>query len=103
MKIDAINYKCLHNSYELTAIQICFTNGEMTPLFETNYSKEQHFELKTIKVNHTRQIKQIGVKTTSGFIDGLRLTDDQGHHVVNVCWNTLIKHEVWSIVEVPAG
>ena len=104
MTLASIQYRCLHDSYELTAIQLCFTNGEKTPLFETKASSAAGEMLKTIRVAQTCPIKKISVKGQSGFIDGLRLTDEKGHVIVDECWNILMKDSTeWSTYEIPAG
>ena len=54
----------------------------------------------TIKVNQESLIKKISIKQSSGFIDGLRLTDEKGRHIVDECWNTLMKDEEWKTVDV---
>ena len=104
MKIASIRYKCLHDCYELTAIQLCFTNGEKTTPFETAASQAGVETWKTIQVDQTHPIKRISVKQQSGFIDGLRLTDEEGRTIVDECWNTLMQgDETWKHYEIPAG
>ena len=44
-------------------------------------------ELKMIKIDLEKDIRQVSMKIWNGFaIKGLRLTDGQGKHMVNLDW-----------------
>ena len=61
-KLKSIRFKHKNDGGALSAIQLAFTNGEESPLFETKMAYEEMLELKTIRVDPKRVISQISIK-----------------------------------------
>ena len=76
----------------MTALQLLFTNrttSNQTPLFEDPNTKDEGFELQTIEIDQTRQIRQISLKVSNNCcLNGLRLIDEMGDYIVDVTWST---------------
>ena len=72
--LSAINYKQFSDFYSLSGIQLAFSNGISTPLFET--SAAYWDELKNVEVDTTRTIRYISLRFNSVAYEGLRLYDE---------------------------
>jgi len=87
VKVAKINIKVMNNNWFLTAIQFVYSNGKRTPLFD-RYEMNDNFKKKCIKIDTTRQVRQIGVKISEDQgILGLRLIDAFGENITDVTWS----------------
>ena len=76
----------MNNADEMCGIQLGFTGGIKSDLMETEKGLEH--ELKTIKIDTSKDIRQVSMKMWNGYaIKGLRLTDAEGEHIVNLNWS----------------
>ena len=87
----------------MCAIQFGFTNGLESPLFETSDPKNKDAleEVKKIKIDTSRQIRQVSMKVWNGYaIMGLRMTDEEGNYVVDLNWSGV---GAWISQDIPDG
>ena len=91
----------MHNAEELCGIQFGFTDGTRTPLFETKLAKDDEQELKRIEIDPNVEVRKVSMKVWNGYaIKGLRLTDAEGKHHVDLNWANVGQ---WSVQEIPEG
>ena len=83
--LSAINYKQFSDFYSLSGIQLAFSNGISTPLFET--SATYWDELKNVEVDTTRTIRYISLRFNSVAYEGLRLYDEQKDYILDLTWH----------------
>ena len=87
-RLQAIRYKHFLNRFDLSAIQLVFSNGVESPMYATDSSATD--TLKTIHINSVRQIGYLSVKIDDGIkFDGLRLYDKQMTYIADVTWNSM--------------
>ena len=87
IKLSALKYKHINNADELCGLQLVFTNGMSSDLYETSEAKERESDLKTIQIDTSKEIRQVSMKIWNGFaIKGLRLTDGDGNNLINLNW-----------------
>ena len=73
-RLKAINYKNFLNRFDLSAIQLVFSNGVESPLYASDSSASD--TLKTIHINSVRKIAYVSMKIDEGIkFDGLRFYD----------------------------
>ena len=86
-KLNQINYKCEDDLLDLTAIQLIFTNGFSTPLYEVEgASTEQPDTMKSIRVDPERTIRWVSIKADGPWTKGLRLIDELNETIVEETW-----------------
>lgn len=93
IKLRAIRYKCVSNpdvNSTLSGIELLFTNGVGTPMFDTEKSTGDG--VKTVQVDPARPLTRIDVKVWADEIYGLRLVEKPGVYAVNEMWNTRNAH-----------
>ena len=91
----------MNNSDELCGIQFGFTGGVKSPLYQTALGNDPKHELKTIKIDTKKVIRQVSMKVWNGYaIKGLRLTDNEGEHMINLDWAGVGQ---WSHDDIPEG
>ena len=66
IKLERINYKVYDIKYKLCAIQLCFSNGMITPLFEDPAYVNKGYELQTVEVDKAETIRSISIKIGNG-------------------------------------
>ena len=99
--LSAINYKHYSDSFGLSGIQLVFSNGITTPLFE---SKAAEFdELKTVKINPLRTVCYISWRFNGVAYEGLRLYDESNSYVLNLTWHKAPTGEWSKLQEIPVG
>ena len=87
----------------LCAIQLEFSNGIKSPLYETKESKEKQFELKRAKFDHTQTIREISMKVGQNAYDsftGFKLNDG---YIADVVWSETSENAKWVTQRVPDG
>ena len=80
----------MNNADQLCGIRFVFTNGQKSTLFQTSQPKKLGSieELKTIKIDPSKKIRQVSMKVWNGFaISGMRLIDEEGEHIVDLNWS----------------
>ena len=108
MKLSKILYKEYYFG-ELSGIQLEFTNGHTTPMFQTEKAKRKDplIQLKTVNVDTSKTIAAIAMKVAEGnYLNGLQLIDTEGEFVVDVTWDGAEEDEdagEWIRNEVPIG
>ena len=128
-KLTAILYKIFENDYNLVGIQLVFTNGFKTPMFQTYYAKMEGRQEKALDdgegrrksqdapvlhtnvlpVDHTKTIATVAFRIQSHNdkqkLMGIKLTDSEGTLCGEVMWRTAGTgaQESWEEKEVPEG
>jgi len=108
MKLSKILYKEYYFG-ELSGIQLEFTNGKQTPMFQTEKAKRKDplIQLKKVNVDTSKTIAAIAMKVADGnYLNALRLIDTDGEFVVDVSWDGAEEDEdagEWIRNEVPIG
>ena len=87
IKLQTIKYKQFDNQKFLSGMQLEFSNGIKTPMFQAGMEAEMGWDPKTIKIDTTRKIAQISMNVHVGAIHGMRLIDDNGEYIMNVTWH----------------
>ena len=95
MKLMAVRYKHYDGDYNLSGIQLVFTNGFKTPMYLSQSSESRGEELKTIKIDPTKQISTIEMKIEDGWVRGLRLISDNQESLCDVTWCTYRDGGTW--------
>ena len=90
MKLKAVKYKHRDNDHDLTAIQLVFSNGYKTPMFEcSSAASDSNLEIKTIKIDETKDISAIAMKIEDNtVIRGLKLISDDQEMLCDEMWCT---------------
>ena len=98
-----ITYKCFEDRGRLTAIEILFSNGVETPLFEEEGYKDSNFEWKFIDIDPNKPIRKISVRSdVAGWIFGLRFINADGENIIDENWNTTEDGD-WVTKDIPEG
>ena len=88
VKLKAIRYRNVNGVGYLSDIQLQFSHGVQTPLYEANDSRLYGWVLKTVPVDLGRTVRKVSVKVVFGScFKGLRLLDDYGDAIVNEVWD----------------
>ena len=70
-------------------------------MFETTDSANHTYKTKVAKIDTEKRISQVSVKIFNGHaIVGIRITDDEGKHMVNLNWSGVGN---WQKTEIPTG
>ena len=97
IKLAAIHYKHINNADQLCGIQFEFTGGVRGAMLETSLAKET--QIKTIKIDPKSEIRSVSMKVWNGYaLVGLRLTDGEGKHIVDLNWAGVGQ---WQSQEIP--
>ena len=87
MKLNGIRYKHRDNDFNLSGIQLCFTNGYRTPMFESDETKESAQDNKLIKIDPEKNIAAIAMKVDrDDWLRGLKLISDEQEVLCDVTW-----------------
>ena len=71
----------------MCGLQLEFTNGYTSPMFETAESQRENSEVKAIHINPARTIGQITMSLYHGTVPiGFQLIDDLGDHIMYEFW-----------------
>ena len=96
MKLSSIRYKHRDDDYNLSAIQLAFTGGYKTPLFESEETKESGWEQKLIKIDPTKNIASLAMKISDdGWLRGLKILSDEQETLCDVTWSTYRDDGKW--------
>ena len=73
----------------LSGIQLKFTNGFSTPMFETQLAKDDNHEMKKVPVDPTREIRRVKVRyeefpDRNTYIHGLAMEDKESNKIVDL-------------------
>ena len=74
-QLAAINYKQFSDFYSLSGIQLEFSSGVVSPLFES--AAAEWDELYKVELDTSRTIRYISLRFNSVAYEGLRLLDDK--------------------------
>ena len=71
----------------MCGLQLEFSNGYSTPMFETTESKKSKRSVHTIQIDPNRTIGQITMSLYHGTVPiGFQLIDDLGDHIMYEFW-----------------
>ena len=83
IKLCQIGFKT--NGMNLSGIQLMFTNGVETPLFEAANAVNK--ELQTFDIDITKRIKKIGILVSnSNYIFGIKFIDEKNREILDEWW-----------------
>lgn len=85
--LKTIKIKQFENNKFLSAIQLEFTNGMSTPLFQSGIEEELGRQPKSLNIDPTRRIAQVSMNVHVSSIHGLRLLDDNGDYIIDIVWH----------------
>ena len=79
----------------LSGIQLMFTNGVESPIFESETSRDR--ELSTVDIDITRTIRKVGLLlSNSHYIFGIKLLDEKNREIIWEEWNAEVPgHITW--------
>ena len=67
-------------------------------------AKQEGFEIKTITIDTSRTIRSVSLKIQDRkLINGIRLADEWGKHIVDQTWETRINAGTWVSKKIPEG
>ena len=92
-QLAAINYKQFSDFYSLSGIQLVFSNGIATPLFQSTAAEWD--ELNKVELDATRTVRYISLRFNSVAYEGLRLYDEAEDYILDLTWHQSPKGE-WS-------
>ena len=98
LKLAAISIKQFYNDGPLAGIQMFYSDGSSSPMFETSVSRENNWKIRTIDIAPHRKITSVSVNVYHCWIRGLRLVDSLGKYLVNTTWCTDVhrdSHSEW--------
>lgn len=84
-QLSAINYKQFSDFYSLSGIQLEFSNGAQTPLFESEAAYWD--EINTVEIDQTRRIRYISLRFNNVAYEGIRLSDEEGLYILDLTWH----------------
>ena len=110
--LSKIYYKIFENTQSLVGIQLVFTNGFKSPMFETYYGKQQGRNhnrdwpiLKTfvIDIDTSQTISQVCMMIKDQKFIGIKLMDLKEQDIAKHIWCTNIVegNEVWTPMKIP--
>ena len=86
IKLMSVRYKHRYNDSALAGIQLEFDSYK-TPLFETEWTREEGWDLQSIQVPGVRSIRYVEMKVAYGSsIRGLILRDENKQVIVEKTW-----------------
>ena len=98
-RITSVKYKAYRDMFNLCAIQFIFDNGIASPWCEASNCREDDTEVE-VEVDHRKEIVgiQARVYTKEGYIEGLRLIDEDGNYQFDETWYTFGTPSEWGDV-----
>ena len=84
-KLSSINYKQFSDFYSLSGIQLVFSSGIQTPLFEPDAA--YYDELNKIELDTSRTIRFISLRYNSVAYEGLRFYDEEKDYILDLTWH----------------
>ena len=92
VQLTKINYKQRENLYELIGIQLEFSNGEASPMFEIESNigvDDEPIEVKTIEIGDYNYLSKISMLIKDlNKISGLMLIDQNNDFASQANWDT---------------
>ena len=100
IKLCQIGFKT--NGMNLSGIQLMFTNGVETPLFEAANAVNK--ELQTFDIDITKRIKKIGILVSnSNYIFGIKFIDEKNREILDEWWQMDNDNIKWYYQTIPDG
>ena len=87
----------------LSGIQLMFTNGVESPIFESDTSRDR--ELTTIDIDISKSVRKLGLLVSnSNYIFGIKLLDEKNREIIWEEWNGEVPgHITWKYQKIPEG
>ena len=88
LKLQTIGFKKRANMSELSGIQLQFNHGVKTPLYETQWAKND--DLQEAWVDKSKTVRKVMVRITAyDTLSMLRLIDDQSNTILEIIFKSV--------------